>query len=165
MKMRLILGLVALSFSYLTTASAAQKERFYPRGCNDKSVQYSGDHVILGATPSDHKYRVFVFKNISYDPISLHYTPPANKFSYSMVSTLQPELWSALLVNEQNFTLTCKSSNDYYGMPYNCSDVIRACELAVSPVMLSSQGEYWITENNHSKGALFRNIRSQGIYP
>ena len=141
-------------------------EKFYPRGCKDNSVTFSGDYVYLGTEPSSHKYRVYVLNNISHSQILMDHPPPPNTQSNNGLATnLEANTWSAILVDKDHFELTCKE--DYAGelVKVPCSEVVRACELAVSPVMLSSRGLYWITTNRGSKSSLFSGIREQGIYP
>lgn len=152
--------LLFLGLSHYCFATAS----YYPRGCTPKTVKFYGDYAVLNNVAADQKFRVYVFYNTSYYPVSFQHLPPDKKVSSGLPSTLEPSHWSALLVEQDNFVLSCSDKGGYdYALP--CHEVVRVCELAVSPVMLSSQGEYWISENQRSKGGLFSTIRKEGIYP
>ncbi len=155
---KLLLGLFALCLSGQAYAS------YYPRGCTPKTVTFFGEYVVLNSSEKDQKFRVYVFYNNAYYPVSFQHLPPAKQVSSGLPSTLEPSHWAAIVVEQKNFVLSCTDQGGYQ-TKLPCHEVVHVCELAVSPVMLSSQGEYWISENKGSKGALFSSIRSEGIYP
>lgn len=160
-----LLSTLICSLFVISVQVEAKKKRFFPKGCSDKSVAYNEDTVYLGTETLDRKFRVYVFTNITGDTVTLEHTPPPDVMANRLVSSLKPNRWSAIVVPEEYYPVQCKDSHSGYASSVRCEDVIRVCELAVSPVMASAQGEYWITENESNRWSLFRGIRSRGIYP
>ncbi len=163
-KMTMIL-IVVCSLLLVSFSASAKRDKFYPRGCSPKTVMFHGNQIALGTKPTDRTYRVYVFKNVSSQTIKLVHPATGRDLGLGLNSDIRPHTWSAIIVHEENFPLLCQENYQGYESGIACEDVIRACEMAVSPVMQSSKGEYWITESQPSKSALFRGIRSQGIYP
>lgn len=148
----------------ISSLAYATGNNYYPKGCSPKTVKFHGDYVVLNALPSDKEHRVYVFYNTSYYPVRFTHIPAPNKMDSSLPSSLDPNNWSAIVVEQKNFVVACEDDGGYEShLP--CHEVVKVCELAVAPVMLSSQGEYWITGSLPSKSSLFSHIRSEGIYP
>lgn len=143
----------------------AKKARLYPKGCDPKNVDYEFDYLLLGTTPSERSHRVFVFKNITHSPVMLAQADEQNILGIQFNTVIQPDKWSALLSERPDFKLICKDLVGSEPWPIACHQVIRACELRVSPIMDSALGQYWITENNGSTRSLYGEIRGHGIYP
>lgn len=143
----------------------AVQSSIYPAGCNAKMVNYKGSNIVLGTKPSDKKFRVYVLYNTSFQPILVRHVTDGTLLDLPMPSVINPNTWTAILLEEDNFILSCQDYSVGYSHAVPCDAAISACELAVSPVMESAQGEYWITENNQTKEDLFATIRKEGIYP
>lgn len=162
----ILISIFTICCLILSTLSMASEKKysFYPKGCNPKMVGYQGDNLVLGTQSSSRLYRVYVLYNATYQPILMSHLTGGHILDLPMPSVIQPGNWSAILVDENNFTMNCQDhSGSGYGI--SCVNAIMGCELAVSEVMLSSQGEYWITENNDNHSSLFSSIRGEGIYP
>ena len=166
MKQISILGIPLICLGLLLAPTVeAKKQSAYPRGCSPDDVNYRGDYLFLGTEQNDRVHRVYVLYNVSYAPVLVQHPTNGHILSLPQPSIIKPGKWSAILVENHNYPIACQDYTIGYQHQIACSEVVKACELAVSPVMLSSQGEYWITENNSSKSALFSTIRSEGIYP
>ena len=155
----------------LVTAQAAEARRsrgqakIYPRGCSPAHINYEFDYLLLGTTQSDSAHRVFVFKNISHNPILVEQAPEQNSLGTHFNSVIEPNKWSALLVEQPNFKLLCHDAMGRESWAIACHQVLRACELRVAPIMESAQGQYWIAENINSQRTLFGELRGHGIFP
>lgn len=144
---------------------AKKTRRLYPKGCSPDATLFESNYVLLGTKPSEEQYRVFVFRNISHHPVVLGQAPEQNRLGTHFDSVIEPNKYSALLIERNDFKLVCQDDNGTGAWPIPCQEVIRACELRVSPVMVSAQGQYWITSNRGSQRSLFGDLRSHGIFP
>lgn len=155
--------ILLLLFSSLT--AYAETDPVYPPNCTTKMISFQGNNLILGIKATDRQHRAYVLYNASSTPILVRHISDGELLSLPMPSIVQPNKWTAILLEENYFPMSCQEYSDYGRFNVPCSSVIKACELAVSPVMLSAQGEYWITENDDSFSSLFKGIRGEGIYP
>ncbi len=137
----------------------------YPRGCNPKSVGFNSNEILLGVTPSERSYRVYVLYNKAGFPIRLNQPVTEHPIIKDLDTEIKPHSYSAILVPKENYKLLCEEQGASEIYPLRCQELVDACELAVSKVALSRWGNYWITQNQRSKGALFRSVRSRGIFP
>jgi hypothetical protein len=157
--------MLALLSALLLQATVASADEF-PKGCSSKDILYSGDEVVLASVPTKETYRVFVFGNATDRPIQVnHILPETNPKWQIWDSEINEDQWSALLLGQTNFSMTCQQKEGEAWDKVPCKDVVKVCELAVSEVMQSSRGNYWITENQPNQAQLFGWIRFQGIYP
>ena len=145
--------------------SLAKKRGLYPKGCSPDAAVFESNYLLLGTNPSERQHRVFVFRNISYQPVMLSQAPEQNQLGAHFDSVIDPNKLSALLIEHNDFKLVCSDVSGSGSWRIPCSEVIRACELRVSPVMESAQGQYWITSNSGSQSSLFSDLRSHGIFP
>ena len=159
----LLIVLVSVTASDLCLAK--KRTRLYPKGCSPNAAIFESNYVLLGTNPSDEQYRVFVFRNISHHSVQLGQAREQNALGAHFDSVIEPNKLSALLIERNDFKLVCHDPDSSGSWEIPCNEVIRACELRVSPVMESAQGQYWITSNRGSQRSLFGDLRGHGIFP
>ena len=160
-----LFSILSLSLFYALPASSNSPSP-YPRGCTPATVTFQDNYVILGTrAKQNHAYRDYVFKNTSYAPVRIEQISKGNSPGPKLTSTLDPNLMSALLLNQEKFAMACADDNYGYVSNIACHEVIKVCELAVSPVMASAQGQYWAVENQTTQHSLFEQLREHGIFP
>lgn len=162
-----IIAILLLSLVTSNVAMAKKKVRVYPRGCSPENTQFEYDYLLLGATPKPEAdpYSVFVFRNMTHQNILVGQAPEQNDMGAHFNSVIEPNRFSAMLIERPGFKLVCYDTMGSEPWPVPCNQVLKACQLRVSPIMVSARGQYWIAQNARSQRSLFGELRGHGIYP
>ena len=90
------------------------------------------------------KPAIYLFKNVGLFPILIDnvYHPGA---SAGFASYLNPKRWSVLMLNRGYFALHCINIAHGVITPLDCHKIVTTYRV---PNPMTSQGNYWITENH-----------------
>ena len=137
--MKKLLLLASVFFSVTTFAQAK-----FPDQCKIMDSQFAQDNLLLvskNSTP-----RLYAITNVGKNPVWLNHEKKNAGMGAGFASQLYPNHWSALLVNEANFPVTCHAQTTKGQMlNVSCQKILRVCEF--NNVTITKSGQYWVVEN------------------
>ena len=131
----------------LSVVSYADSQVRLPANCINTDVIYRQGRVILHAI-NNHKPQLYFFFNKSDYLLMLNHEDPHPSASAGWGSSLRPRHWSAFMVTQPRFSLTCATMRKQKVQPLSCHGVLVACYFKnfIDQGHLSS-GTIWIAEN------------------
>lgn len=156
MKSKIIMA--AVLFPVATFALAK-----FPTQCRVSGLKYSHADISLFSQHTSYP-RLYVFENAGAHPIWLNHSDK-NKggMDAGWASQLFPHHWSALLVTQRRFDLTCQTQTKSHGMvTVPCKKVLRACQFSEFTSKNPVGGGYWVAESVPYR-ALESRIRARGF--
>ena len=137
--MKKVLLLIAVIFSVTTFAQSK-----FPDQCKIMDSQFAQDNLLLvskNSTP-----RIYAITNVGRNPVWLNHEKKNAGMGAGFASQLYPNHWSALLVNETNFPVSCHAQTRKGEMlTVSCQKILRVCEF--ENVHTIKSGQYWVVEN------------------
>ena len=134
-----ILSLTVLLVSCGTHESVNQRTTF--SNCSVTNVQLGQDITLnsIDAAP-----RIYLIQNKSNQTFWLNHVThrPMNA---GWASSISPDHWSAILVDEPAFALSCSTVTGPQNQRLNCADVTNVCLLSTKPIKAGDH--YWVTED------------------
>ncbi len=116
-----------------------------------------GQNIILNA------YRpapgVYLIHNTSSKSFWLNHLSK-RPMNAGWASSIAPDHWSAILVDQPNFTMNCSIISDPQKQTLNCADVAQVCLLATKPIERGNH--YWVAEDQ-TKAAILPAIQKRGL--
>lgn len=148
------LFLVAGFFSALVTAAPV---------CTTTQFSFQQGNIVL-TPPLSAVGTIYIFYNRSNRAFFLDHPVARPSASAGWGSELQPQHYSAILMNQSPFTLTCTAlSKMGPGQALNCREVVKVCRLQSATITLKSlPGSYWLVENV-TRRALYAGIQKRGF--
>lgn len=141
------------------TVFAAQQ---FPTQCRVSGLKYVHDSISLFSQHTAYP-RLYVLENISKHPIWLNHDDHRSGMDAGWASELFPQRWSAILVTQHNFDLTCHWHNKSGHMEkLPCHIILRACQFSEFTVKNPISGGYWVAESVPYR-ALESSIRARGF--
>lgn len=116
-------------------------EEIFPEGCKPFVVEDELISITAGSS------RVIMLHNLG--TVDLWITHPVSDpgASAGWSSHLQAGNWSALVMNDKPFVLSCIESKPGHEQQVACKSVVGACEWNASLPENKSQGIFWAAEN------------------
>lgn len=121
--------------------SNANAEEIFPAGCTPLVV--SGDLVVLPAVKST----VTMIHNLSSTDLWVTHPVSEPNMSAGWSSHLQAGNWSALVINDKKFELSCIESRPGHEQQVACSTVLAVCQWPVKALPDKSAASYWAAED------------------
>lgn len=138
----------------------------FPHGCRVSGVRFSQGNAMLFSQHTA-KPRLYVIHAISKHAIWLTHQDFSRAGSAGWAagwgSSLSPHCWSALLVTQKNFSLSCHDQQKSgHGVKLPCDQLIRICQYSDFYSKHPVGGGYWVAENL-AQNVLELHIRQRGF--
>lgn len=166
MNKKLILPITAALIFSLSSASIAKKKAEksdedptdklrYPIGCTQMGYTFDLYNVIFTPTAKFHPQTLYFVHNISNRPVTMLQTRTGTEqFVIYNNTTIAPNRWSALAMDEKSSKYICSDSKgNETRVPIQCKKVLDICEFASSRFGTNHRGNYWLPYNNTMGGA------------
>ncbi|OGT49440.1 MAG: hypothetical protein A3F17_02680 [Gammaproteobacteria bacterium RIFCSPHIGHO2_12_FULL_41_15] len=134
----------------------------FPLGCVATQTKTADNELIL-APESTQKSRVYLLFNQSKKKYLINHVGDPGTASAGWGSVIEPGHWSAILLNQNNFSVNCTEYDGSFTQVLNCNNVMKVCQL--SPKENSGfvgQGSFWIAENKTLEN-LYPTIHARGF--
>lgn len=163
----LFLGVGSVSYSAAQTEQNDNDEQkqHYPLGCTPVGYQFSHYNVILKPTAKYEPQTLYFIKNTSNKEVNLFQARTGNEsFIVYLESTMKPQQWSALALDEKNakFICTHQNKNQSSHQIIKCKNVLDICEFTQARFGENHRGNYWVTENKSMKEA-YQTTKLHGV--
>jgi hypothetical protein len=144
MKLNLTLTAIAIGFSLAASATEL------PITCQNSNYKFQNDQLLLSTQTKTQQ--LYLLHNRSTQTILINHQKIPAGASAGWMSELAPQHWSAITVNQKNFTLTCSPSQPGNTVNKSCQQLLTVCFVpnAVFPKNLQNSA-FWITENQTAK--------------
>lgn len=138
--MRTVLpSLFSLSLCLLTPATT-RAEEVLPESCTPYSIR--GESTLLPAGTS----RIVMLHNLSESEIWITH-PAESEHDAPWSSRLQPNYWSALVLGENAFEMSCIESKPGHEQQISCEQTLAVCEWPLKQKEKKLQAPLWAGEN------------------
>lgn len=157
-----ILAWLSVLFIVSGLADEQNGSRGLPLGCANTNISFSDNDIILGKGVSKDSH-VYLLYNKSKTKFVLNHVERPGTAAAGWGSEIEPNHWSAIMLTEPNFNMTCTEYDGAFTKILNCADVLKACQL--DPKYnggFVEQGSYWITEDKPFRD-LYPSIRARGL--
>jgi hypothetical protein len=135
----LVLGFILNTVTYAET--------IMPNGCH--ALSFEDQSVTLTSA----KPTLFMIHNTSETDLWVTHTVKDPGASAGWSSRLQSGKWSALLLNQKDFELSCIESKPGHEQQVPCTGVLAVCEWSsINKLDKAKDGTYWVGENKSLKG-------------
>jgi hypothetical protein len=125
-----------------------EKKADLPLSCDDSGYNFTDDRLNLANNSSSAiEQRVYLIKNIGSAQIWLNHEIDNVSASAGWATELQPEKWTALMLDKQNFELKCVEIKPGAEQVIPCQAILQICQLQHMQFSKSSKGSYWAAEN------------------
>lgn len=131
-----LLSVVLFFFSW-----AIYAEEVLPEQCTPLVV--SGDLVVVPATKSS----VTMIHNLSNSDLWITHPVSEAETNANWSSHLQAGHWSALVMNDKPFELSCIESKPGHEQQVSCSVVLAVCQWTATSLPKKSTDTWWAAEN------------------
>jgi hypothetical protein len=158
-------SLLTLLFCGSLGISSACSAYTLSRFCEAKGYQAQGNKTLLNTHEDDSKTKtaVFVVRNISGHPLIISHHDKTSLFATSWKSDISPNAWSAIMVENADFPITCSLKSEQGAEVIPCQDNLEICKFARVRISIASLGTYWVAENKLKLGDVMKKIRKKGI--
>ncbi len=112
--------------------------------CASKEIKAEGLRLLLNTKTA--ATQIYVFKNKTQNELELNHIKKGG-MGAGWASSLASGNWSALMVTEKNFNLTCATK----GKAISCKKALQICQ--TKKTRIKADGSYWIFENQGWKEA------------
>ena len=139
--MRIMIKLFIVFFiSNLTYANSADS-------CIPATIKIEGKNIILSGTKDPKQPQIYFFKNKSIYSVWVDRVMQDPGASAGWASYFRAGNWSALLLNKNNFTLTCFTVKPGTVVPLDCNQVISICKPKIISIPTTLKGSGWLVED------------------
>lgn len=137
-------------------ASLKEAQKF-PEGCSNEGFTYE-DKTIRFNSDNSPTQRVYLISNQSARAIHLNHIKSDMGASAGWLSRIDKQQWSALAVNQPNFSLTCINYTPPNFGAISCQSIVSVCSYPAT----GNAGTYWVTENK-PLDELLKTMQQRGI--
>ena len=150
--MKKVIYLILFSI-FLTACSGEHPSNDDFNNSLNQGIQTTYDQIILNATQSAENSAVYMLQNTSDQSIYVnHPADHPGTASAGWASRLDPNQWSALALDRENFAITCHAIlNQGKIQDVPCANVLNVKRIKAST---NTSGSYWIAENMPYKKVL-----------
>lgn len=117
--------------------------------CIPAPIKIQDKNFILPGPDPAHKHasQVYFFYNISKQSLWLDHPVEHRSASAGWSSYIQPQRWSAMLVDRQNFAVSCAQIKPGEVNYQSCEKVIKVCIPKADSFNAKRKGSYWLVED------------------
>ncbi|HLD16208.1 MAG TPA: hypothetical protein VJB02_00630 [Coxiellaceae bacterium] len=124
----------------------------YPAGCKPIQASFQQGGWVLSPQPGDSSSpssKLYVIYNDSQQALVLdRITASFPGAQAGWRSPIAPNRWSALMLNDSNFVLSCQKQQGTLVEQVNCKQKIRVCRIPMPvPASGTASGSYWLSES------------------
>lgn len=155
MRNSFFLGIFLAILCTITYSTSFAAQSLY---CLPKKLMPENQNIILNTAAYQHAARLYFIKNIS--PITLWLSHPQTKHGHAphlvadeggiahagWDSKIDPGNWSAILLTQKDFAISCASLKKHQVKILDCSELISVCEPNIE-LSINVRGNYWFVEN------------------
>ncbi|MDF2866778.1 MAG: hypothetical protein K0S11_248 [Gammaproteobacteria bacterium] len=158
-----VVSIVLLSLLSKYACARPEIKNDLPLNCHEVGYVFADERVNL-ADPKEPVVgqRVYLIKNTSLTKIWVNHEVENTSASAGWAIELQPEKWSALMLDEQPFELSCVELRPGAEQIISCESVLQICQLQHVQYATHSKGSYWATENL-TLDSLWDSLEKRGI--
>jgi hypothetical protein len=147
----LLISLTAISLtSCVASHSLSRAGPSAPNACTQASISTNQNNLVIAAHYTDTQPRLYLLHNVSNTQLILNHES-GHHASAGWGSLISAGHWSAILMNEPNFTLSCTALSQDKSQVLNCATVVTACELQHVEISARNMGHGWVTEDQTSE--------------
>lgn len=131
-----------VSILFMTVSLQGFAEEIFPTNCKPFVIQ--GESTMLATT----KASLVMIHNLSQTDLWVTHPVSEPGASAGWSSRLQPEHWSALVLTDKSFELSCIESKPGHEQQVSCANTLAICMF--TPITLSDNGvnaPYWAGED------------------
>jgi hypothetical protein len=130
--------------------------------CLSARSQIENNKIILLGSAEHHASQIYFFKNTSRQSVFIDHVKQNPGASAGWSSYLRPYHWSALVLNQKNFTVSCVMIQPGKVIPLNCSRTLFICSPQNIIPRLPLKGNYWLVEDK-PWNLFLRQLVKQGV--
>jgi hypothetical protein len=108
------------------------------------------------------KQQLILIYNKSKSQLWLTHTPKDPGASAGWTSSLDSGKWSALSMNDNDFSFKCVESRPGHEQTMPCSEMLTACNKVDAIFSPKTKGNYWVAENKNINQLIY-SINGRGI--
>lgn len=157
MKKILVASFLLFSSQWLWAANAVN----FPAGCKPVNFQFKKQLLQLN-TQAVKTPQVFLFQNISGNDFWFNHPVKYASASAGWNSFIHANHWTAFLVTQPNFAISCSQMVPGSVQPLSCQKVIQVCALQNVKNNAKLNGNFWLAEDQ-PLDALLAKIKKRGI--
>lgn len=151
---------LALLVSFFAISADARTTNPAPP-TNSPDFHFRGNQLIL--TPGSNAQHVYLFVNNSSVPLIVNHPKTSPGMGAGWMTQMDPQHGSALVINSNNFNITCAMQLANGNTPVLCDKVlyVRSVPQAIIPPNLQN-GAFWAA-NNEQRDNLISAVQKRGI--
>jgi len=123
--------------------SAVVFTNIFANNCIPVDLAYTKNVVLLNTRVA--KSAVYVLSNTSLKPLWLNHEKQNPGAGAGFASQLFPKKWSALLITQKAFSVSCQVSTPGGMTAVPCRSVLKICQF--QGLHLTKSGDYWVAES------------------
>lgn len=141
-------GLILLVFG-INTSYAVAPPITCPAGTIQLDAKLQNKTIMLPGVGETRSSEIYYFKNLTQQSLWLDHPVEKRAANAGWSSYLRPGKWSALLLNRQNFVISCAVINPGKVDYQHCSKAILVCVPKPKTAVFESKrkGTYWLAED------------------
>lgn len=140
--MRFIITLLTSLLAWTAQANSRLPSQCKPLAIKDEAVSLSTSQT-----------RVLMIRNRSDIDLWINHPVSDPGASAGWITRLQPGNWSALVLNQKSFKLSCIESKPGHEQTVPCNSVLTVCEWSGAALPKADEmGSYWASENKSLEG-------------
>ncbi len=162
--LRILLINLCILISGLVHADLVKADKLLSTKSIANDVKVNGKHLILNTMKSADKNFVYLIHNNSKQSVYINHPPKkVGSANAGWMSRLSAQQWSALMVSEPNFAITCQNKLMASEQSFvSCKRYLKIYRFKPQKLMADKQGNYWLGENQ-SLEKLKITLKTRGI--